>query len=106
MQIFKTGSAEYSVRYTINSLIEMEQYLGQPFTSIFSEDGISLLALRTLIFFGLKHGIHDLSHEKAGLILTEALENGQDFPTVVSLFTEEMNKALGFNKKPVEDSKN
>lgn len=99
MRVLKIEDREYVIKYSINSLIEMESYLGKPFTSVFSEDGISLLALRTLAYFGMKQMDHDLTHEKAGIIISQALESGMTFSEVVEAFVNEMNRALGFKKE-------
>jgi len=100
MKIIKIADKEYAVKYSINSLIEMEQYLGQPFTKIFSEGGVSLLTLRTLVYFGMKQMNKDLTHEKAGEIISDALESGKTFDELILLFAEELNKSLGVKDNP------
>lgn len=102
MKILKIGEKEYVIKFTINSLVEMEQYLGKPFTSMFSEDGVSLLSIRTLTYFGLKQMEKDITHEKAGEIINNALESGMSFSDVAEILIGELTKSLGVKTKNSE----
>lgn len=102
MKIIKIGEKEYVVKFTMNSLVEMEQYLGKPVMSIFKEDEISFLSIRTLTYFGLKQMEKELTHEKAGDIMSDALENGMSFQDFAGIIIGELTKALGMKAEITE----
>lgn len=104
MELIKINGKEHVIKYNINVLVQMEKYVGTSIASIFStEDGISLETLRTLVYFGLKEMNHSLTHEAAGNIISEAIENGLSFTEITSTFVSEMNKALGFGAHRKDD---
>lgn len=101
MKIVKANGVDYVVHYSINSLVELEKATGKPFTDLFeSEEGVSLTALRRIIFYGLKAKHHDMSEEKAGVIIDQLIEGGKTIMEISADFLGELTKALGM--KPSE----
>jgi len=100
VKIIKINNKDYIIKYSINQLIAMEKATGKPFTALFGEgDDISLEALRTLIYYGLKDGMKELTHEQTGDIIADAIEGGISFLELAKEFTVEMGKSLGFKKE-------
>lgn len=104
MKIVKANGVDYIVHYSINTLVEMESATGKPFTDLFeSEDGVSLVALRRIIYYGLKAKQHDMSEEKAGVIMDQLIESGQTIMEISASFLEELTKALGMKQDDGEN---
>ena len=105
MELIKINGKEHVIKFSINSLILMEKFIGKPISAIFDdEDGVSLETLRTLVYFGLQEMNHSLTHEEAGYFISEAIENGKNFAEIASIFVGEMNRALGFGANRKDDS--
>lgn len=100
MKVIKIGKKDYVVNYTINSLVEMEQYIEAPFTSLFGDDaGVAVQDLRTIIFYGLKGTIHKFTHEDAGELMDEAIAEGMTFMDLTAKFLAELTAALGIEQE-------
>lgn len=76
----------------------MEVATGKPFMELFEEDSISMTTLRSLVFFGLKSKSHDMTPEKAGDIMTEAINEGMSFTDLSQMFVAELVNALGMGQ--------
>lgn len=80
-------------------MVQMEEKLGKPFVSMFDENEMSVKLIRTIIYYGLKENIHDLTEEKAGAILSDALESDEyTFQSVSTIFITELMRSLGMKK--------
>jgi len=100
MKIVKANGVDYIVHYSINSLVELEKATGKPFTDLFdNEEGVSLTALRRIIFYGLKAKQHEMSEEKAGVIIDQLIEGGMSIMDISAAFLEELTQALGMKKE-------
>lgn len=64
-----------NLKYTVNSLIELEQATGKPVMGIMEDsDEISFTLLRALLYFGLKWEDKDLTLEKTGEVMDCIME--------------------------------
>lgn len=103
MKLFKAGNKDYVVKYSINGLIAMEQRLGKSFMSLFDdESGMSLSAIRTLVYCGLMEKQSQLSEESVGNVIQDAIDEGMSFQEIANVFMSEMTKALGMGKTEEE----
>lgn len=106
MKVINANGVDYIIHYSINSLVELEQAMGKPFTALFdSEEGVSLGSLRRIIFYGLKSKQFDMTEIKAGMLIDSMIESGSTIMDVSSLFLEELTKSLGM-KQAVEPNPN
>lgn len=99
MKAITIGNKPYTIRYTINSLILLEDMLKAPFMEVFSNDSVSLKVMRDLVYCGLKENHKDLSLDSVGELMTEALQEEYELATFTEEFVGELTKALGMNKE-------
>lgn len=103
MKLFNAGNKDYVVKYSINGLIAMEQRLGKSFMSLFDdESGMSLGAIRMLVYCGLMEKQSQLSEEAVGNVIQDAIDEGMSFQEIANVFMTEMTKALGMSKSTEE----
>lgn len=71
---FTAGINTHHMRYSVNSLIELEDKLKQPMFEIFkaaTEGRVRLRDIRTLVWAGLIHENKQLTEQEAGEIIDE-----------------------------------
>ena len=83
-----------SIKFGINSLIRLEKEMGnRPLTSLSTEE-FKIEDLRTILHVGLSHEDKELTLEKTGDIIDEAIEkNGMNY--VSQKLAESLQKAFG-----------
>lgn len=64
-----------NLKYTVNSLIGLEEATGKPVMNLMDNNEISFTLLRQLLYFGLKWEDKELTLEKTGDVLDAAMEN-------------------------------
>ncbi|MGI6691159.1 MAG: hypothetical protein GX916_10105 [Clostridiales bacterium] len=80
---FEAGNKSYELRYTINSIADLEEQTKRPFSEIFKLGEFS--AMRALFWAGLIDSNPKLTIRAAGQILTDYFQEGHTMDDVVSL---------------------
>ncbi|WP_422406971.1 MULTISPECIES: hypothetical protein [Gammaproteobacteria] len=76
-----------NLKYGINSLIELEELLGRPLSSM--QDGSSLADLRKILFIGLKWEDKELTLVNTGEIMDTVIEESG-----MNYLSEQLGKAM------------
>ena len=82
---------EYELKYTVNTLC------------IMAEDGIDVMNIRDLFYYGLKHENKRITKNQAGELMDELLEYGYSFKELVELVMDALTKSLGKKKEDTEE---
>jgi len=89
-----------NVKFGMNGLIELEELMGKPISEI--ENGFSMEDLRTFFYVGLKWEDKDLTPEKVGDLMDQAIEkNEEGFNYLAEVMTEAVEKALKTNQSTI-----
>lgn len=103
MRVIEINDKEYEVKYTINTLVRMEQdgIEVMKLESIFNN--ISFGFIRKLFFYGLKESIgKSLTENKAGEMMDEYLEHN-NYHDLMAMLVQELAKSLGYDLDEKED---
>lgn len=96
------GGRTWRVRYTYNSLADLEEKAGKGISKIFEADSIGLGLVRILIWAGLKSEEHGLTVDRVGNMIESYIEAGGDLASLTSIFAEAMQESAvmkGFTAK-------
>lgn len=78
---------ERKLRYTINSLIELEQAIGGPLGGMLG-NRTGLRMIRALVWVGLKHEQKGLTEDRVGELLQDYLNQGGSLESLGEKITE------------------
>lgn len=98
MKVLKIKNEDYKLKYTINSLVKMEEETGRSFMEVLSSGNLDFAALRRLVFYGFVAEHPEMKIEEAGDIIDGLIRQGKDLTEVTNVFMEELSEALGAKK--------
>ena len=89
-RIIRIGERELALRYTINSLCELEDRAGMPIDRLMDRQ---FSATRLLLWAGLRHGQPELTVRDAGDLIGEYLLAGGTLEEIVDLCADGLRAA-------------
>lgn len=95
MKVLKIKNEDYKLKYTMNSLVIMEQESGRSFMEVLGGGNLTFADLRRLAYYGFFAEHPDMAIEEAGDILDGLIAQGKNLTEVTNIFMEELSKALG-----------
>ena len=91
------------LKYTMNSICELEERAGKGIMKLLSLDQIGYNLIRLLIWTGLKHNNPTLTIENTGDLLESEFKKGTDFSYLIEMAVKALDESgLLSNKKDLE----
>lgn len=77
---FTVGDVTYTLRFTFDALVEIEEHFGRPIVRVFqdlmtAEDGPRLKDARFIIWQAIRHHHQDVDVKAAGELILEAMQD-------------------------------
>lgn len=92
---FTAKGTQYKLRFTVNSMCEIERVAGKPMSKLMGDgENIGVKELRLLFWGGLLPLNHGITEAKAGEIMDNYTSEGKTFADLSNLITDAM-KASG-----------
>lgn len=101
--IIEINNKEYELKYTINSLIEMQEVTGIDVLNI-AEITWDLKTIRILLKYAMKHENKKITDAQAGDLMGEYFEAGNTFDTLVLTLIRVLAYSLGGSDEENEES--
>lgn len=95
MKVLKIKEKDYKLKYTINSLVRMEEESGRSFMEVLSSGDLNFADLRRLAYYGFVAEHPEMEIEEAGNIIDGLIAQGKNLTETTNIFMEELSKALG-----------
>ena len=81
---FKVKEKEYVIRYTFNSICDMEEECKMGIKSILSDANIGFNTFRLLLWVGLKWQDRGITKQRAGEIFNNFIADGGDYNVLMT----------------------
>lgn len=88
-----------NLKYTFNTLIELEEDFGKPIAEIGGAN-MTMKDVRTLIYHGLKWEDKKLTPEKTGELISDYIDNDNSFQELIEVVGKAFTKAMGNSAVP------
>jgi hypothetical protein len=99
------GGKTKLLRFDFNSVSDLEDHYGKGISAILTEEQLGFNSLRYFYTFGLRWKDPGMTPQKMGVLLGEAIENGESFESLLKPIMKALNlsKLLGEEVEIPED---
>lgn len=96
------GDKAYRLRYDFNAIADIEQQAGAGVGELFSEGKVGFNTIRLLLWGGLKWEDKGLTLQRAGMIVNEWIQQGNEIEDLMEYVQEALEKSGLFGEKKNE----
>lgn len=100
---FSAKDKEYVLKYTFNSVCDLEEAGGVGITTLLSESKIGLNTFRLLLWTGLKWKDPGITKQRAGNIINDLIEDGGDYSVLASEMLNLLVESVSNDNQKKED---
>ena len=75
------------LRYDFNAIADIEEKAGAGVMKLFSDEMMGFHTIRLLLWGGLRHEDHGLTIQRAGMIITDLMDEGVELQEIGDLIT-------------------
>lgn len=87
---------EYKLRYTFNSLADIEQQAGKSITRLFEAEDLGMNTIRLLLWGGLRHNDKGVTLDRVGMIIDSFLDEKRDLEELMDVINDAISKSKLF----------
>jgi hypothetical protein len=81
---FCVNNKDYSLKYTFNSICDLEEEAKIGLTSLLSSEKVGLNTMRLILWAGLKWKEHGITKQRVGDLIQKFIEEGGDYSELCS----------------------
>ena len=103
MSFIELNGKEYTLRYDINSISDLEDKVGKGLFTMIQPEKIGISTCRALLWAGIKHTNKYLELKDVGVLMNSHLQNGGDFKNLINKVMEGIKESGLLGKQEIEE---